>query len=115
MLGPNGRWGRPSRDVRVLGVANQAIRPIGETTLEVSYSGVSVLLKNVLVMDSCPVPLILGVDWIIQAEVTIEGEDGRLVARRRRKCQCVEEPCSSGVSPPAVSTEVQEDVGLSNE
>ena len=60
-------------------------------------------------MDSCPVPLILGVDWIIRAEMTIEGVEGRLVVRRRRKCCCVEQPCSPVVAPLTSPGETQED------
>ncbi|EFX76915.1 hypothetical protein DAPPUDRAFT_321931 [Daphnia pulex] len=60
---------------------------VGETNLKVRYSGETIDLKQVLVMENAAHPLVLGMDWIGKAGAIIYVEDEKPVVNVSKKCK----------------------------
>jgi hypothetical protein len=77
---------------------------VGETSLIVRYSGETIDLKQVLVMENASHPVVLWMDWIGKAGAVIYVEDEKPVMN-------VSKNCKEKMRSPSVNREKEEVVG----
>ncbi|KAI9560542.1 hypothetical protein GHT06_011483 [Daphnia sinensis] len=72
-----------NKGIRILpgirGIDNKVVRVVDEIPLQIRFKDTTVLLENVAVVEMAPFPLILGVDWLVKANINLVCKDNQIV------------------------------------